>query len=263
MKGKLQCLLFLLLSVACGLETEHKNLVVKKDNEGNVVSEITYLNDTLMHGSAKYYYKNGNVKEEINYDSGLKNGWHIRYFENGRVKSKVPFKKGLREGTSQWYFPNGKVSEEANWLNNKPFGNSIFYYENGSVETFNCFDFQEHNRYLIKYDINKKKIREEGTVLGQLLYETNLDSIPTNTPIILKISVADPPNRDVNVVIGKLVNDELKEIRRLPVENNIVTYKETFLIKGKYTLLTIGEMKDEQGIILKRDSIRTDITVID
>ena len=260
---KILYLLLFILFATCKQETDNKKFVVVKDEKGNVESEINYINDTLMHGLAKYYYKNGNLKVETYYDSGLKNGWHRRYYEDGKIKSKISFKKGLLEGASQWYFPNGKVSEEANWINNKPFGNSIFYYENGSVKTYNCFDFQEHNRYLIKYDINGQKIKEEGTVLGQLLYEVNLDSIPVNKPWIVKVSVAVPPNTKVNVILGKLVKSELKEITLLPVENNMVIYQETFLVKGKYTLITIGEIKDKQGFVLKRDSIRTDIIVVD
>jgi len=254
--------LILVLFFGCK-QSEEKKTLVQTSEDGVVVSEISYLNDTIMHGLAKYYYKNGMLKEEINYDSGLVDGDYIRYYEDGKVKSRVKFKRGLREGVSEWYFQNGKVGKLITWMNNKRFGSSIFYYESGSIEAYNCFDFQEHNRYLIKYDSRGIKVKEEGTVLGQLLYDVNLDSIHINKPVVLKISVAVPPNRIVNVTMEKLTWSELKEVIQLPVENNVVVYRETFSIKGKYTLITIGEMKDKQGTVLKRDSIRTDITVID
>ncbi|MFN5170236.1 MAG: toxin-antitoxin system YwqK family antitoxin [Cyclobacteriaceae bacterium] len=152
-KPSFKCVFLAILFFACKQSDDVKT-IVQTGEDGVVVSEISYVNDTLMHGLAKHYYKNGMLKEEINYDSSLVDGDHVRYYEDGKVKSRVKFRRGLREGLSEWYFPNGKVGKVINWMNNKRFGSSIFYYESGSIEAYNCFDFQEHNRYLIKFDTN-------------------------------------------------------------------------------------------------------------
>ncbi len=256
--------LFLNIFISCTHKrVDNKSYVVTKDGNGNIQSEINYINDTVMDGAAKYYYKNGIIKEEINYSNGLKEGSHTSYYRDGSIESKIQFKKGVREGTSEWHFPNGKIKETSNWINNKAFGNAIFYYENGMPETFCSYDFADHTRYLIKYDSNGKKIKEEGTVLGQFLLDGNFDSIAINKPMVAKVSVAVPPDSKVVVFVGELIKSKLTEVDTLPVQNNIVTYTQTFKEKGKHRLVTVGEIKDLHGNIVKQDSIYTDITVIE
>ena len=242
---------------------DNRSYVVTKGNSGNIESEINYINDTVMDGIAKYYYKRGVIKEEINYSEGLKDGLHTSYYRNGNIESKLQFKNGMREGNSEWYFPNGRIKEKGIWLNNKAFGNAFFYHENGLLETFNSYDFSEHNRYLIKYDVNGKKIKEEGTVLGQFLLDGNFDAIPLNKPMVAKVSVVVPPSSKVIVFVGELKKSKLIEVDTLPIQNNIAIYKQIFKEAGKHTLVTVGEMKDLKGNIVKQDTIYTEITVIE
>lgn len=257
--------LFLNIVISCTQKkVDNKSYVVTKDGNEIIQSEINYINDTVMDGVAKYYYKNGIIKEEINFSKGLKEGTNTSYYQDGSIESKTQFKKGVRDGIYESYFPNGKIKEKGNWLNNKAFGNAFFYYENGLTETFNCYDFEEHNRYLIKYDSNGKKIKEEGTVLGQFLLDGKFDSILMNKPMVAKVSVAVPPDSKVVVFVGKLIiPNKITEADTLPVLNNIATYTQTFKEKGNHRLVTVGQIKDLQGNLVKQDSIYTDITVIE
>ena len=45
------------------------------------------------------------------------------------------------------------------------------------------------------------------------------------------------------------------------LENYTATYNTLFSEKGEHTLLTIGEIKDLQGVLLKRDSVATKLVV--
>jgi antitoxin component YwqK of YwqJK toxin-antitoxin module len=256
--------IFSIILFGCGKnKSMEEKLIVKKFDNGKIMEEAYYINDSIKHGIAKSYYRNGILATEIDYKNGQKEGWVKVYYIDGKVSGKVQFKAGLQDGLKYLYFENGKVKEESNWIKDKAFGNALFYYENGRLETYNCYDFDQRNRYLIKYDSNGTKLKEIGRVLGQLLFEYHFDTIPVNKPINAKVSVAVPPDTQVDVIIGKLVTSELKEIRQLPVEKNMAIYQETFLVKGRHTLIFIGEMKDSRGTVLKRDSIKTDITVID
>jgi hypothetical protein len=240
---------------------DKRSYVITKDAYGNVKSEINYINDTLMDGVAKYYYRNKKLKDEIYFTNGLKNGLHKHYTEEGRLESIIGFKEGLQEGYTYWYYPNGKIESKSFWLKGKIFGDAYYYYKTGILESYRSFDFQMHNRYLIKYDSSGLKIKEDGNILGQFLLDGNFDSVRVNKPFVARISVALPPDHTVNVYIGMLIKNKLTDSVSLPIQNNIATYKQTFTEKGRLTLATIGELKDINGNIVKLDTIYSKINV--
>jgi hypothetical protein len=242
---------------------DNKSYVITRDAFGNVQSEINYINDTIMDGVAKYYYINKKLKDEIYFTNGLKNGFHKHYTQEGSLVSIIEFREGLQEGYTYWYYPNGNLESKSFWLKGKIFGDAYYYYNTGILESYRSFDFQMNNRYLIKYDSNGLKIREEGNILGQFLLEGKFDSVPVNKPFIARISVAQPPAYNVNVFIGKQEKNRLTDVVSLSVKNNIATYNQTFTEKGMHTLKTIGELKDINGNIVKLDTIYTDIIVIE
>jgi antitoxin component YwqK of YwqJK toxin-antitoxin module len=171
-------IVFLVLAVfACGTgEQRRKRTMIKKNDKGTVISVEQYSDQNKLDGISTYYHDNGRRKEEISYSNGLMNGWDIHYFDNGLPSSKINFVNGVRQGTSYWYYPDGKIEEQSDSRNGKQFGPSLFFYPNGRLETFSSFDFEQHNRYLIKYDSTGKLLREEGTVLGQFLLDGSFDS---------------------------------------------------------------------------------------
>jgi len=260
---KVSLIFFLALLIACTYKRlDNKSCVVTKDGQGNVQSEIHYINDTTIHGIAKYYYKNGKVKDEINYTNGLKNGIHKTYTREGLLESSIEFKNGIQDGNTYWYHENGKLNSKSLWVNGKAFGDAYYYYDIGVLESYRSFDFEEHNRYLIKYDSSGLKIREEGTVLGQLLLDGDFDSVPLNKNVAISISVATPPNTSTKVLLGEINADKIVNTKELPIRNSEATYTITFNEEGKHKLVTAGELKDLKSNILKRDTIYTDITVI-
>lgn len=242
---------------------DNKSYVVTRYGDGTILSEINYINDTIMHGIAKYYYKNGKVKDEINYTNGLKNGIHKTYTLEGLLESSIEFKNGIQEGNTYWYHKNGKLKSKSFWINGKTFGDAYYYYDTGVLESYRSFDFEEHNRYLIKYDSSGLKIREEGTALGQLLLNGDFNSIPLNKNIIISISVANPPNTSTRVLLSEIKGEKIVNTKELSVENNEATHTITFNEKGKHTLITVGEIKDLKGNLIKQDTIYTDITVVE
>jgi antitoxin component YwqK of YwqJK toxin-antitoxin module len=238
----------------------NESLVVERDGDGHIQSEIHYINDSIKHGTARYYDRNGKLREEIDYKNGLKDGWIKIYYPDGKMEGKGQFKDGLREGLKFLYYDNEKLKEESNWLKDRAFGNAYFFYKNGKIETFNSYDFHEHNRYLIKYDSNGAKLREEGTVLGQLLLNSPFDSVVINKEMIAKISVAVPPERSVKVVVVESKGTKMVD---LPVNNNLALYTKVFAVKGKQNFTVVGEMTDKMGNVIKRDSISTVVLVIE
>jgi antitoxin component YwqK of YwqJK toxin-antitoxin module len=240
---------------------DNKSYIITKDGLGNIQSEINYINDTIVNGTAKYYYKNGKLNDEINYVNGLKNGIHKHYSEDGVLESVINFKNGLQDGYAYWYFKNGKVESKSFWLKGKSFGDAYYYYSSGLLESYRSFDFQEHNRYLIKYDSNGLKIKEEGTVLGQLLLDADFNAVPLNKSVTLRISVATPPNTNTKVLLNEMKRDMLMNAKELIIKNSEAVYNLSFNEKGKYKFVTVGQIKDLKGNVVKQDTIYTDINV--
>ncbi len=97
-----------------------------EDDSTLVMSEVEYVKG-VRHGSAKdyyksgqirlqgafvdgeengeliWYYENGNIYKRIGYLNGAKHGWDSLFFESGYHKHAVPYKNGiLQEGTKEW-----------------------------------------------------------------------------------------------------------------------------------------------------------------
>lgn len=81
--------------------------------------------DGLMNGPYEVYYENGNLREKgqmssynhsssgnyTTYKAG-KQGIITFYYENGVIKSEEEFEKGLRNGRGKFYDENGKLVRE-------------------------------------------------------------------------------------------------------------------------------------------------------
>ncbi len=262
----------------CLNSCEHKrigkdSLVVTKDGNGNLQSEINYINDSIRHGLAKYYYypnpKNV-LKDEIEFNTGLKEGWHKHYREDGTIESKIHFKKNLPDGENYWYYENGQIKSESFWVNNKQYGNTKLYYMNGKIKHYYASDFFDNTLYVIKWDSLGSKITEEGVAFSPkfiVIYasDSTQTSIVDNTikvgkEVIVKITVAQPPQTKTIIRMGELNKGNMIE---LPTKDYTAIYKDTFSEVGKHTLVTVGKITDLKGDVLKQDSTAIILNVIE
>lgn len=81
-------------------------LVKKYYNNGNLKSEINYINN-IREGNAKFYYENGNLKEELNYDNGKVDGLVKEYREDGKLRETYNISDGKREGPASEFDTSG------------------------------------------------------------------------------------------------------------------------------------------------------------
>lgn len=54
---------------------------------------MRFEND-YVEGKVIEYYQNGNIKEEIEYLGGERNGWRIEYNETGEIINKTYYRDG-------------------------------------------------------------------------------------------------------------------------------------------------------------------------
>jgi hypothetical protein len=257
---------------SCKKRIGNDSYVVVKDGKGNLQSEIHYINDTIKHGLARYYYSVpiNRLKEEVEFRFGKKYGWYKHYRKDGTIDSRTHFKKDLADGDNYWYFENGKLKEQTFWSNGKQYGAGTWYYKNGNLETYNVTDFYGEILYVLQRDENGNKIKEAGSVFSKNILAVYIND-STQTPIVekgvkknreigVKITVAQPPQTKIIMKMGELNKVALSN---LPIENCTAIYNQKFAEIGKHTLIMTGEIWDSYGNLLKHDSASININVIE
>ena len=64
-----------------------------------------------IEGTWMWYYENGNIQSEINYENGFKDGLFKLYYKNGNIKVQGRYKDDNRNGV--WLI-NGKKRKYRN-----------------------------------------------------------------------------------------------------------------------------------------------------
>jgi antitoxin component YwqK of YwqJK toxin-antitoxin module len=256
------CVVFLILSCTDknGTYMPSERVEVVRDENGNLKYEISYIMDTLEHGISKYYYPSINVvRDQISFQYGEKNGWHLHYRPNGTLESKVYFRNNKQDSTTFWYFDDGKsIKEQSQWKAGKPYGSALFYYENGKIRLYNSIDAFGETFFVCKWDSSGKKVFDDGMVFSpRFLSNFSASEITILDTLYLDIAVAQVPNGITRLFIG--VENEILE--ELEIRKNSAFYRRNFNVSGKYDLITVGEITDFDGNLIRKDSIVTGIIV--
>ena len=99
-----------------------------KQFEGSLVSE----NPDKLNGRCLFYYSNGQLQSERNYENGIKTGNSKEYHENGKIKTEQTFANGLPNGPYKGYDDKGNLTIEGIAVNGKKDGKWIGYYPSGA-----------------------------------------------------------------------------------------------------------------------------------
>lgn len=130
--------------------------------DGNVESEATYEND-LVVGVMKLfaYYASGALKEEsfANTEGQLigKKRW---FYENGMLAIEENYENGLREGIRRTYYDNGFLEKAQTWKGGNQVGDERVYFANGKVKEDNKFNDAGVMVQSKIYDERGKKIED-------------------------------------------------------------------------------------------------------
>ena len=68
------------------------------DKERKVKRSEGVLLDGLEQGTWYYYYKNGALKEQIEFDKGMKSGEAKSFYRSGQLKAKTNFVRNREDG---------------------------------------------------------------------------------------------------------------------------------------------------------------------
>jgi antitoxin component YwqK of YwqJK toxin-antitoxin module len=117
-----------------------------------------FQGDSHKQGTWTYWYKNGQIKIQVNFNNGALNGsyeeWDdnaqkrfegnyssdklvgtsIRWYKNGQIKEKANFNNGVLNGSYEEWHDNGQKRFEGNYSSDKLVGTSIRWYKNGQIK---------------------------------------------------------------------------------------------------------------------------------
>lgn len=121
----------------------------------SLMSEFKLLNNKI-DGEYLEYSENGNLKERLFYENGIKKRKREIYFENGNPKSFVKYNHKFSCLSTTYFFEKGgkKKKECIDIESNRKKGEYVEYYQNGNLKEKSEYDHESNNVKKIKYHEN-------------------------------------------------------------------------------------------------------------
>lgn len=104
-------------------------------SDGALKSEVPYNRENRIHGVRKEYYQSGDLREEISYKDGKKNGQFSTYYNNGMIHEIGEFIDNKLNGLYTEFYSNGMIKFDCTFKNEERDGLCSWYYENGEMMT--------------------------------------------------------------------------------------------------------------------------------
>jgi antitoxin component YwqK of YwqJK toxin-antitoxin module len=134
-------LLALLLQISgCGIQIEQVVHETYADGTPKIIHH--YAEDGMDRSLKKktFYYPDGRLRMEGEYQNGQKDGFWIAYYEDGSKWSEGFFKNGVSHGKTISYHENGKKYYEGEYREGIRIGKWLFYDETGKQDKVIDYD---------------------------------------------------------------------------------------------------------------------------
>ena len=128
-----------------------------RDSQGRLASEWTYEKGKL-HGKAKWFYPDGNAREEIDYRDGLIDGSWIIKNEDGTELENSTHQKGRKLAVKHDSYENGVKKWEGIFLHETFVVNTVDDWWNTRPVTYKAVGYPErHGEFTSWYENGEKK----------------------------------------------------------------------------------------------------------
>ena len=106
-------------------------------NAGGPIDEKVVLksNKQPVNGVVCSYHNNGNIKSEVTYKDGKREGLLRTYYKSGKLFGEAYAKDNKLEGIVKNYYESGKIKTEVTYENDKREGIEKVYSESGKLES--------------------------------------------------------------------------------------------------------------------------------
>lgn len=207
---------------------------ISRDNVTNIDETFYYKNDmSLVSGTIIDTFENGQIKEKVVVENGLRNGKSIMWHDNGQILFEGNFKNGVEDGKQKLWEKNGELVLESfveNGIRYKRVMEASNKIENkNSKQEIN----QKYEHEIIEKDKNKIKVPDVEESLDNLMSETE---------------IADLARKMSNTLKGRsIANNDIKIFNVYSVGRTMVTYYDvpTEMELDKYDIKTqrINQLK--------------------
>jgi antitoxin component YwqK of YwqJK toxin-antitoxin module len=149
------------------------------DNQGNIVSTGSYLNNIPVGVHRKYSEDRTKVKVEeydnsgqvmsagLTDEKGTKEEYWKFYYPGGQVRLEGSYKNDKRTGPWKFYYPDGKLEQTGNYLNGLEDGLWTWYFHNGNIRREEYYLRGKEDGSSTEYDENGTLIAKGEFIEGQ------------------------------------------------------------------------------------------------
>jgi len=124
-----------------------------------------------------FYYPNGIIRTEENYNNGFLEGASKNYYKNGALKRLSFYKKDNSDSIYINYTIDSKISNQGWYTNDKANGEFFNYYPDGTLYLKRFFVNDQKNGAQVYFDPNGKKERMEYFDMGIMTFYQNFDTL--------------------------------------------------------------------------------------
>jgi MORN repeat variant len=113
----------------------------------------------LLHNQYTVYYADRNLKEQGNFNRGLKTGTWNTWFPSGKLKEHIHYQNGLRQGLYELYDTTGHLVYKAHYQNDLLNGKTISY----TNDTSTCISMYKKGKVISpaqKQKISTNKLKK-------------------------------------------------------------------------------------------------------
>lgn len=147
--------------------------------EGDTINVLD--KDSLRQGLWKEFWSNGDLKSEVNYKNGLKNGLEIKWYDvPDCVEQEAYFKEGVLDGTSIYYSKKCKKDFSETFKKGLKDGPEVSYYPNGNVKAEGFFMKGYLNGYYRVYNKDGTFAFESRSTDSETNLQPNLSDTSSN-----------------------------------------------------------------------------------
>ncbi len=207
--------------------------------------------------SAKFYYSNGQLKDDFNYRNGRKTGWHTHYRKDGVIEYKVAYKDDVRHGPGYWYDQSGKLQIEEHWNQGQKFGHFKWYFPDGRIKALDFYDF--YGKAFCKADYEHSIPQLQWLVVSPGTWSSpRLDTLRVGSQATVQIAFAEVP--EMKTTVRLYWDDSL--IQPTSRDSLIITAAIAPLAQGAHTLRVEGTIQDNDGAVRLQNQFAKAVTVI-
>lgn len=221
---------------------------------------FSFSDTTWRDGKAEVYDEHGRLTDRIEFNQGIRHGWHVHYREDGTVDYRNKYHQGQLGGTSFAYYPNGDVEVRGYWLDGKQFGQTVWFTKDGTDSLRGYYDFDGEGFCSATY----LKSRPEQPVIDGLAVSPaywdypDLDSLTLGDTCSVQLAIATFPGMRTEV---KCYLDNTF-IPLASIDSSMATVLVSPQQVGRYQLRVEGSIRNEVGTVQVSNQFKAKVLVV-